>query len=130
MRWDQALYTEKLLPQKMMETLFTPFKEHYAYGWSVQAPSPDTFQRKQISHGGGINGFPTFISRYPDDHMTIIVLSNLESTAAAPIAKAIATILFREKYGSPANGLRPKSTPRILTMHMSEIMGGLHRASS
>jgi CubicO group peptidase (beta-lactamase class C family) len=101
LRWDQALYTEKLLPQKTMELLFTPFKDNYAYGWAVQAPSPGTFHRRKISHGGGINGFSTFISRYPDDHVTVIVLGNLESVATGPIAKALSAILFGEKYELP-----------------------------
>lgn len=120
LRWDQALYTEKLLPKKMMEALFTPFKENYAYGWTVQAPSPDTFFRRLISHGGGINGFSTFISHYPDDHVTVIVLSNLESTAAAPITKALSAILFGEKYELPRERVEAKVDPNIYDAYIGE----------
>jgi CubicO group peptidase (beta-lactamase class C family) len=34
-KWDQALYTDKLLPAKAKATMYTPFLDNYAYGWGV-----------------------------------------------------------------------------------------------
>jgi len=43
--------------------MYTPVKQGYAYGWAVKAGT----KHKQISHGGGINGFGTYILRYPEE---------------------------------------------------------------
>lgn len=63
--WDQALYTEKLLPKKYMDMMFEKyipaFGEHYGYGWLIgNFPVGNTKDSIAIiGHGGGINGFNT-----------------------------------------------------------------------
>ncbi len=76
--WDQALYTERLISRKSLDEMFTPFKGNYAYGWSAGKQ----FDRRSISHGGDIYGFASHIARYPDDRVTVIVLTNHEGVAA------------------------------------------------
>ncbi len=51
---------------------------------------------KRIGHGGGINGFASFIARYPDDKVTVVVLSNLVSAPAGRIADELARLTFGE----------------------------------
>lgn len=71
--WDQALYTEKLLPKKYRDMLFgkytNGFGEYYGYGWSIgEIPIGNTKDSTDvISHGGGINGFNTIITRMPQE---------------------------------------------------------------
>ncbi|MFW6160982.1 MAG: serine hydrolase domain-containing protein, partial [Acidobacteriota bacterium] len=74
--WDRALYTERLLTRDSLDKMFTPFLENYAYGWGVG----ELYGRKRISHGGGINGFVSNISRFPDDDACIVILSNLTAS--------------------------------------------------
>ena len=88
--WDQALYAGKLLSAESFQKMFTPYKNGYGYGWGIGKQ----FDRKMISHNGGINGFSTIISRYPDDKVTIIVLANMQTNAAGRIAKALAGMVF------------------------------------
>jgi CubicO group peptidase (beta-lactamase class C family) len=95
--WDRALYTEKLVSKTTMEKIFTPFKEEYAYGWFVS----ELFKHKRINHSGGIDGFACNISRYPDDDLCIIALSNFEHTAIGKISQDLAAIVFGEKYELP-----------------------------
>lgn len=78
-RWDQALYTEQLLPQKALDDMFTAHvsvsEEHglgYGYGWLISR----AFNRFMIFHGGSIDGYTSLIERYPDDKVTVIVLTN------------------------------------------------------
>jgi CubicO group peptidase (beta-lactamase class C family) len=111
--WDQALYTERLLPKAALETMFTPFKGDYAFGWAVREAAPATFGRKQISHGGGINGFSTMIARYPEDRTTIIVLSNNEAAPAGRPARDLAAILFGESYEIPVERKVAKVDPKL-----------------
>ena len=93
LRWDQALYTGQLVSQKSIETIFTPNKNNYAYGWMVG----EQFGRKELSHGGQVNGFSSFIARYPADKVCVIVLSNFGQTRSRQISLDLAAMLFGEK---------------------------------
>lgn len=95
--WDRALYTDKLVSQESLKKMFTPFKGHYGYGWVIDK----IFSHKRLSHSGGINGFSTNISRYPDDDACIIVLSNLETASVRKISRDLAAILFSQPYKVP-----------------------------
>ncbi len=107
--WDQALYTDKLVSKASLDRIFTPFKGGYAYGWMVST----RFNRKLISHGGGINGFATTIDRYPDDRACVIVLTNIEGSSVAPAARDLAAILFGENYRVPGTRKQIKVDPNV-----------------
>ncbi len=97
--WDQALYTEKLVKKKALDEIFAPFEGEsgYGFGWSIGR----AFERRSISHGGGINGFSTDISRFPDDRLTVIVLTNFQGSPAGRVSKELAAIVFGAKYEIP-----------------------------
>jgi len=120
LKWDQAFYSDRLLSTASREAMFTAFKQNYAYGWTVPPPSPATFGRRQIAHGGGINGFATYIVRYPDDHVTIIVLSNLDAGRPGVIARDLAAILFGEKYVTPVVRQVVAVDPKILDTYVGQ----------
>jgi CubicO group peptidase (beta-lactamase class C family) len=93
-KWDAALYTEKLVKKATLEQMWTPVKladgttHDYGFGWGV-----DTVRgHKKVSHGGGIPGFVTFESRYPDDKTTVIVLTNTDRCDPGRIAGHIAAL--------------------------------------
>lgn len=98
LKWDQALYTTSLLPQKALDAMFTPYKAIAGYGWAIDTQ----FGRKMISHNGSVDGFVSNIARYPDDKVTIIVLANLETAPIGTIAKDLAAIVFDQPYTLPA----------------------------
>lgn len=60
--WNEALFSDKLLSAKSREAMMTVNKNDYAYGLVVNR----LFNRKMVSHGGGINGFSTFLARFPE----------------------------------------------------------------
>ena len=95
-RWDQALYTEQLLPQDLLDDLFAPYADtpigSYGYGWFTSRE----YNQQVISHGGGGDGFITLIKRFPRDQVTLILLSNRESTDIGAIADALAGMVFGE----------------------------------
>jgi CubicO group peptidase (beta-lactamase class C family) len=114
--WDQALYTEKLLSKKSLDAIFTPFKQEYGYGWGIGKQ----FNRKRISHGGGIEGFTTFISRYPHEKVTVIVLSNHQWVNTAKIATDLGAIVFGEKYEIPRERLAIKVDPKLFDAYVGQ----------
>jgi CubicO group peptidase (beta-lactamase class C family) len=114
--WDQALYTDKLLSAKLKESMFTPGLNNYGYGFGITTPN----NRKLISHGGGINGFATYIARYPDDRVTVIVLSNLEQAKSGMFARDLAAIVFGEKYETPRARVVAKVDPKIYDSYVGK----------
>ena len=79
LKWDQALYTEKLIRQTTLQEAFTPMKlndgsfSNYGFGWSLR--SDPTFG-KIVSHNGDNPGYKTQIIRYMEKKKTIILLNN------------------------------------------------------
>jgi len=79
LKWDQALYTEKLIKQSTLQEAFTPMKlnnrsfSNYGFGWSLRS---DPSLGKIVSHNGDNPGYKTQIIRYIDRKKTIIVLNN------------------------------------------------------
>jgi CubicO group peptidase (beta-lactamase class C family) len=104
LKWDQALYTEKLVSKSTMELAFTPVtlndgKTHdYGFGWSI---SKTIAGKKAVSHGGGWVGFSTHITREIEDKNTIILLTNHSSRYLRAIGKAVENILHDKPYTLP-----------------------------
>ncbi len=105
-RWDQALYTDELLPQSSLKAMFAPQAAvpdgeyygfdgstgwNYGFGWFI-APQ----EMGYVLHGGTLPGFRSEIRRYMDDETVIILLTNQEAVALYPTAEAIAAKLFGE----------------------------------
>lgn len=114
--WHRALYTEELVKKSTLDKIFTPFKENYGYGWVIDT----LFNRKRITHGGGINGFSNNITRYVDDDVCVIVLSNFELAQVGKICRDLAAIVFGEKYELPKERIAIKVNPEILDSYVGE----------
>jgi CubicO group peptidase (beta-lactamase class C family) len=100
--WDRALYTDKLLSRRSIDEMSTPFREmlpgkSYAYGWWTS----QKFGRTEIAHGGNLAGFITYISRYPSDRVTVIVLSNNGRGSSGKISRVLSAIVFGAPYEIP-----------------------------
>ena len=106
-KWDQALYTDKLLPADLKQKIFTPALERYGYGWFIYTlPSPDPGAGQTvIEHGGGINGFNTLEQRLVGDHDLIVLFNNTPGTNLDEMAKGIRAILYREEPKLPKRSL-------------------------
>jgi hypothetical protein len=40
---------------------------------------------REVGHGGDITGFNSYVARYPDEHLTVIVLSNVGMRPPGPV---------------------------------------------
>jgi CubicO group peptidase (beta-lactamase class C family) len=89
--WDQALYTERLLPARLRDLLFKPNLENYGYGWVILVPQPSApYAGESIPmHGGAIFGFQSVIQRIPKHQELIVLLDNTDSPKLLPIAMEI-----------------------------------------
>jgi CubicO group peptidase (beta-lactamase class C family) len=98
--WDQALYTERLLPRAQLEPMFAPLIQDtdqagfaYGYGWYVG----EHRGRPVVGHGGNTEGFATLIVRYPDDQITEIVLMNQADVNQLSVWAAISNEIFGQE---------------------------------
>lgn len=114
LKWDQAIETGKILSPRSLSEMFTPFKKDYGYGFGIT----EYFGHKEIYHGGGIFGFATQLTRFPDDKVTIIVLSNNQRAAAGKIANSLAAIIFGKPYVVPQKG--KIISPEVLAQYVGE----------
>jgi len=63
--WNQALYSESLLPAKLRDLLFKPNLENYGFGWGILIPKPGSHNAGEtvLMHGGAIVGCQSVIER-------------------------------------------------------------------
>jgi len=103
-KWDQALYTDKLLSADLREKMFTPYKDKYAFGWFVEtaASGKPGAGGPEIAHEGGINGFHTIIDRYPREKVLIVLLSNASDGPLEEMSNQVARVL----YDMPADPIK------------------------
>jgi CubicO group peptidase (beta-lactamase class C family) len=79
LKWDRALYTNKLLSKSGMEQIFevgklnNKSKTKYGLGWFIE--DYEDFG-KIVTHSGGWPGYITYIDRHIDNDKTIIILQN------------------------------------------------------
>ncbi len=77
-RWDQALYTNTLIPQAVLQEAFEPGSperkgpRNYGFGWRINTNG----SKKVVYHSGWWRGFRTFYLRNLDNRSTIILLCN------------------------------------------------------
>ncbi len=90
-RWSEALSTDRLLPAAELQQIFTPYARSYGYGWFIERSG----DRLRIGHPGRIDGFSTSIARYPEQGVTVIVLSNLWSADADGISARLVDLVFK-----------------------------------
>jgi CubicO group peptidase (beta-lactamase class C family) len=116
--WNEALFSDKLLSAKSREAMMTVDKNDYAYGLAVN----QQFNRKMVSHGGGIHGFNTFLARFPQEKVTIVVLRNANYGDPGPekISQGLAAIVFGEKYEIPRERAAIKIDPKILDAYVGQ----------
>jgi CubicO group peptidase (beta-lactamase class C family) len=98
-KWDEALYTTRLVTQASLDQMWTVFPLNegkpnpadYGFAWVIDKQNG----HKRIWHGGAWQGFTTAIMRYPEDSLGVVVLTNLDSGHArpSPIAQVIAGLV-------------------------------------
>ena len=98
LRFDQALHGTKLLSAASRQQMFTPVgpAPFYASGWFTMRVDGHL----AVGHGGGAPGVNAEFRRYPDDGLTVIVLSNYD-LGATPLATDIEKALFGLPYALP-----------------------------
>jgi CubicO group peptidase (beta-lactamase class C family) len=121
LKWDQALYTEKLLPAAAKQVMWTPFRDNYAYGWIIGEPAAALFGgHRRVAHTGGINGFSSVIVRLPETNVTVIVLANNDAVNASTVARDVAAVYYGQPYTIPALRTAATINPAVLNGYVGK----------
>ncbi len=93
-QWDAALYAEHILPQPALRQMWTPATLHdgttteYGLGWGITTHAG----RRLVGHSGALPGFTSYIGRFVDDGLTVIILTNSADASPAALAKGVADL--------------------------------------
>jgi D-alanyl-D-alanine carboxypeptidase len=105
-KWDAALYTERLLKRLTLELMWTNARlnngqpvEETGLGFGLSPFVKNNRVRRRVGHVGGADGFATAMSRFIDDKVTVIVLSNAgqQGFTISDVANEIASFYFENK---------------------------------
>lgn len=95
-RWDAALYDDRVLTRASRAAMTQPMRliggasSGYGFGWFVDSVDG----RWRVRHGGTLPGFRAQMTRFPNDNLTVIVLTNADGAQPDAIAREIARMYF------------------------------------
>src|SRR5215467_12619307 len=114
LRWEQGLFGGKVLKPESLAKMTAPFKEDYAFGLAVTSKDG----HKRIEHGGGIEGFNTSLTYYPDGKLVVVVLANLNGPFADQIGNQLSLAAHGEKVVLASEQKEIKVSPDILKQYV------------
>src|SRR6187431_3467158 len=101
--WDKVLREKNIILKKEnWELLWQPFiktsdnsasKAYYGFGWVIDEHN----SRKTVEHGGSNIGFRSYYTRFINDGLSIIIMTNTDEANPATIVRALSDYYFRNK---------------------------------
>jgi CubicO group peptidase (beta-lactamase class C family) len=103
MKWANSFYVHTLLPEKIVKSLFTApnqkYKkagDYYGFGWYVDMSGINKYY-----HGGGTWGYSSYVALYPEEKLSIIILSNVSRLPVTTLGIDIEKIVFNQPFQMP-----------------------------
>jgi CubicO group peptidase (beta-lactamase class C family) len=93
-RWDAALYDDRVLTRASREAMVQPVRlegggtSGYGFGWFLDSLDG----RWRVRHGGSLPGFRAQMTRFPNDSLTVIVLTNADGAQPDAMARDVARL--------------------------------------
>jgi CubicO group peptidase (beta-lactamase class C family) len=132
LKWDQALYTDKLISKEEQMLAYAPSKLNngkpstlmglsYGYGWLIIPKNEPT--GIIYMHSGGYPGYMTIIARYPEKNKTIIILTNTYNVISLyQLCAAVEDIIFKQPFEIP-DVLPFKKSVTLNQIQLNAIVG-------
>jgi CubicO group peptidase (beta-lactamase class C family) len=92
--WDRALDARRLVGGRMQRLAWTPAelddgtRTRYGFGWFIDRGPAGAL----VFHRGDTTGFSNFMLKYPEERLTVVVLTNRRGAAAGELAEAVAAL--------------------------------------
>ncbi|HEV8073402.1 MAG TPA: serine hydrolase [Opitutaceae bacterium] len=124
-RWNEGVFGHKVLNNDSLAAAFAPVvteenkaekqDDGYGFGWMISRLRG----AREISHGGGHEGFFTYLLRLPDRNFTVVVLTNSFPQKLAVNPALLAHIVVVLYLGSDLAVLPPK--PPVATVPVAAL---------
>jgi CubicO group peptidase (beta-lactamase class C family) len=119
--WNEALFNGKVLGDKSLAAALTPVKLNngstppgFEYGYGLAL---GTYRDLPIvQHGGGLHGFISQLTRFPDNKLTVAILTNISPPEANLNANAIAQFYLWKKMAKQPSYSAQSSLSQDLKM--------------
>jgi len=99
LKWDRALYGNKLIDPKDKDLIFNSLKTNdgketnYGFGWFVVNSKK---YGRIVYHTGGWPGYSTYIERHLDSDKTIVILQNHSEAKINSFLQKVRAILYKQ----------------------------------
>lgn len=90
----------RLVSDKEIAEIFTPEKANYGYGWFIDR----AFERRRMRHTGFLPGYTSDFVKFPDDKITIIIFTNLDSSLLGRMMRDVSAMTLGKPYDMPVRG--------------------------
>jgi CubicO group peptidase (beta-lactamase class C family) len=87
-RWTLALHQGRVIPPDLYRRMTTPTFHNYGYGLEIRSESGG----RVIGHGGGMEGFSSFLQFRERDRLVSAVLSNINTDVTGRLARQLADL--------------------------------------
>ncbi len=106
-RWNNSLMDTTIWPQAVLAKLFSiqnlkamhGNEDAYGYGWFIR--SGDEKKRKAYYTGGGTYGGSAISALYPEEKLSIVLLSNVSTLPVNELWRDVEKIIFKEDFALP-----------------------------
>jgi CubicO group peptidase (beta-lactamase class C family) len=116
LKWERSISSNQLLKEESWKKIFTPFMNHYGYGWGIDS----LYGTGYMAHSGGIHGYSSYIIRFPNEEVVVIAMDNSSSGALSRMSKGLAAIALGKPYTVPEVHTAIQVAPEILKTYVGE----------
>jgi CubicO group peptidase (beta-lactamase class C family) len=124
MRWNENFVEPRIGDTEFVRLQQTPgkFNDGKSHEYGLGLYIGEYKGLKEVSHSGSTAGYRAFLTRFPDQHVSVAVLCNASTGQAEQYAHAIADL-----YLEPS--LKPAAPPRTVTLTAADMdsRAGLYR---
>jgi CubicO group peptidase (beta-lactamase class C family) len=113
LKFDQALYTERLVTKETLDEAFSPVllpdstTSDYGFGWDIWADGAI------VLHSGGSEGIRALLIRFIEKRETLIILENHTNGYFSDIAGVLMNVLAGEPYEVPEKKVAIEIDPEV-----------------
>ncbi|MDQ6762452.1 MAG: beta-lactamase family protein [Bacteroidota bacterium] len=99
LQFAKAISRHELLNDESWNTAFTPGKGNYGYGFWIKNT---IYGKRYITHDGGLLGYTSDFAYFPDDDISIILLSNTGnySSNLSSVSLWLSAIVYKIPYSN------------------------------
>ncbi|MBX2955601.1 MAG: beta-lactamase family protein [Cyclobacteriaceae bacterium] len=111
-KFATTILDNEFLSKESWQKIFSDYGNNVGYAWFIR----DQFDRRRFQMNGRSPGFSSYVGIFPDDKLTIIVLSNNFISLPPEIGKQMTAIVLKKPFAKPnitATKLNPEQAFRL-----------------